>query len=166
LKAALYQMVLHRPFEPARVTGKVAHITYLAVESGTISITNFFSPERGIPVARRKQKSKLTRTEKKMASIQSTLHSLIRRAAPSSANKTVSWTAVDLASLWEVSVNHQRHIRLLLQCSYPKDRHKIQNLLTEIRVNLLSQGADNLSTLQRGLPAIISAVYNAKSTPD
>jgi hypothetical protein len=101
-----------------------------------------------------------------MVSMQSALRSLIQRAAPSSADRTVSWTAVDLTSLWEVSVNHQRHIRLLLKCSYPKDRHKIQNLLTEIRINLRSQGADNLSTLQRGLPAIISAVYSAKSASD
>jgi len=101
-----------------------------------------------------------------MISIQNALGDLLRRAAPTSADKTVSWTSVDLASLWEVSVNHQRHIRLLLKCSYPKDRHKIESLLTEIRVNLLSQGADSLGTLQRDFPSIISAVYGAKSSAD
>jgi len=30
LKAALYQMVLHRPFEPARITGHVAASTHFA----------------------------------------------------------------------------------------------------------------------------------------
>ena len=115
-------------------------------------------------VQRKRLSPKLTRFERKMLSIQNALRVLLRRAAPTSADKTVSWTAVDLASLWEVSVNHQRHIRLLVKCSYPKDRHKIERLLTEIRVNFLSQGADSLSTLQRGLPAIISAVYNAKSS--
>ena len=107
---------------------------------------------------------RITRTGQKMVAIQNTLREFLRRAAAGSADKTVSWTAVDLASLWEVSVNHQRHIRLLLNCAYPKDRHKIENLLTEIQVNLLSQGADSLSTLQKCLPRIISAVYGAKSS--
>lgn len=109
---------------------------------------------------------RVTRIGRKMISIQNSLGDLLRRAAPKSADKTVSWTAVDLASLWEVSVNHQRHIRLLLKCSYPKDRHKIENLLTNIQVNLLSQGADSLSTLQRGLPRIISAVYGPRLRAD
>ena len=99
-------------------------------------------------------------------SIENTLGNLLRRAAPSSSDKTVRWTAVDLASLWEVSVNHQRHIRLLLNCSYPQDRHKIEDLLTEISVNFLSQGSDSLSTLQKGLPRIISSVFNAKLGAD
>jgi hypothetical protein len=147
---------------------------------GKISIESRLSAEGVMPVARRKQtrkqlptltknkalRTRITRTGQKMVSIQNTLRELLRRAAPGPADKTVSWTAVDLASLWEVSVNHQRHNRLLLNCSYPKDRHKIENLLTEIRVNLLSQGADSLSTLQKGLLRIISAVCGAKSSAD
>ncbi len=94
--------------------------------------------------------------------IQGRLHALLDVAARSCTPKDISWTVVDLASLWEVSVNHERHIRQLLKCSYPRDRGKIEDLLTEIQVNLLSQGADNMKTLSKGLPRIITAVYNAK----
>ena len=103
--------------------------------------------------------SKLTRSDKMLKNIQNSLSSLFRVAAQSCKPKDVSWTAVDLASLWEVSVNNQRHIRSLLKCSYPRDRDRIETLLTEIQVNLLSQGADNLKTLQKGFPRIVSAVY-------
>jgi hypothetical protein len=67
--------------------------------------------------------------------------------------------SVDLAGLWEVGVNHKRHVHELLKCSYPQDREKIEKLLTEMQVNLLSQGADHLKALQKTLPRVISAVY-------
>ena len=70
--------------------------------------------------------------------------------------------SVDLAGLWEVGLNHKRHVRELLKCSYPRDREKIEELLTEMQVNLLSQGADHLKTLQKILPRVRSAVYRAE----
>jgi hypothetical protein len=105
---------------------------------------------------------RLTRTDKKFLAIQTAISTLLRRASPLSTAKDISWTTVDLAALWEVSKNHERHVRELLKCSYPRDRAKIENLLTEMQVNLLSQGADHLETLQRILPRIRSAVYQRR----
>jgi hypothetical protein len=56
-------------------------------------------------------------------------------------------------------VNHKRHVHELLKCSYPQDREKIEKLLTEMQVNLLSQGTDHLKTLKEILPRVRSAVY-------
>ena len=112
---------------------------------------------------KRRVASELTESEKMLMRIQIRLSSLLGRAARSCAPKDVSWAAVDLASLWEVSRSHLRHIRLLLRQSYPKDRERIERLLTEIQVNLLSQGAEHMKTLQRSLPRIVRATYSAKS---
>jgi hypothetical protein len=105
---------------------------------------------------------KLTRLEKKLLTIQTSLNALFRRASPRSRARHLGWMSVDIAGLWEVSKNHERHVRQLLKCSYPGDRAKIESLLTEMQVNLLSQGADHLKTLQRILPRIRSAVYQRR----
>ena len=104
---------------------------------------------------------RLTKFQKKLLAIQLKLGSLLKQAAPRSKPRDVSWMSVDLAGLWEVGLNHKRHVRELLKCSYPRDREKIEELLTEMQVNLLSQGADHLKTLQKILPRVRSAVYRA-----
>jgi hypothetical protein len=107
---------------------------------------------------------RLTKTEKELLAISAALSTLLHRASPRSTAKDISWMSVDIAGLWEVSKNHERHVRQLLKCSYPRDRAKIENLLTEMLVNLISQGADHLETLQRILPRIRSAVYQRRRT--
>jgi hypothetical protein len=105
---------------------------------------------------------RLTKTGKQILAIQTALSALFRQASPHSTAKDISWMSADLAALWEVSRNHERHVRQLLKCSYPRDRAKIENLLTEMLVNLVSQGADHLETLQRILPRIRGAVYQRR----
>jgi hypothetical protein len=104
---------------------------------------------------------RLTKFQKKVLAVQLKLTSLLKLAAPKLKPRDVSWMSVDIAGLWEVGLNHKRHVRELLKCSYPRDREKIDKLLTEMQVNLLSQGADHLKTLQKSLPRVRSAVYRA-----
>ena len=104
---------------------------------------------------------KATKLVMKMTSIQQALAALLRRAASPSTDRVISWTSVDLAGLWEVSKNHERHITQLLKCTYPRDRARIENLITQMRVNLLSQGADHLKTLGKSLPQISHAIYRS-----
>ena len=99
-----------------------------------------------------------------MQSIQAALKKLLRTASPKSTPKDISWTSVDLTSLWEVSSEHLRHIRLLVKYTYPQDREKIEDLLTKIQVNLISQGLDNLLTLRKSLPRILNGVYGQGET--
>ena|SRR5579859_7758344 len=102
---------------------------------------------------------KLTKRQKQYLAIQVALRRLLRSASPKSKERDIRWVSIDLAWLCEVASNHQRHIRLLIKCSYPKDRERIENLLTEILVNLLSQGASHLSTLKMLFPRLRSAIY-------
>ena len=117
------------------------------------------NPESG---ARLISNSPITKAHKQMLLIQTNLNSLLSLASPNSTAKAISWTCVDFAGLWEVSKNHISTMRRLLKCSYPRDRKKIEDLLTEIQVNLLSQGADHLKTLQVNLPRIRRDVFQNK----
>jgi hypothetical protein len=72
------------------------------------------------------------KTYRQMQHINLALHELLRKASPKSTPKDISWTCVDLTSLWEVSKEHLRHIKILRKCSYPRDREKLERLLTEM----------------------------------
>jgi len=105
---------------------------------------------------------RLTKLGKKLLAIQTSLYDLFRRASPRLRARHIGWISVDIAALWEVSQKHLNHVSQLLKCSYPKDREKIENLLTEMQVNLISVGAHHLQTLQRILPRVRSAVYQRR----
>jgi hypothetical protein len=97
---------------------------------------------------------KMTKTQKEMRLIQTKLKGLFRRACPRCRQRDISWLAVDLSGLWEVSKEHQSKIRSLLRSSYPRDHKQIEDLLMELRVTWLSQAADHLQTLRQILPRL------------
>src|SRR5258708_4713602 len=82
--------------------------------------------------------------QEQILDIQSALWALFRRASPRSKPRDLSWVSAGLAGLWEVSVRHKQHIRSLMKCSYPRDRSRIEKLMTEILVNMMSQGASHI----------------------
>jgi hypothetical protein len=96
--------------------------------------------------------AKMAKILKEYLVINRALHRLLRSASPRANKRDISWSCVDLAGLWEVTTLHRQHIRSLIKCSYPRDREKIEELLTEIQVNLLSQGIDHIETLKKVYP--------------
>jgi hypothetical protein len=121
---------------------------------------------RQLPQTKNKRDSgqpKLSKKGRRILAIQTALSALLRRAAPRSTARAISWTSVDLAGLWEVCQKHERHISRLLECSYPRDRARIEAIMTEMQVNLLSQATDHLKTLAKTFPRVRQAVYRSSN---
>lgn len=100
--------------------------------------------------------------QEEILAIQSALYSIFRSASPRSKARDLGWISADLAGLWEVSIRHERDIRRLLKCSYPRDRSTIEKLMTEILVNLLSDGLSHLTTLKKLFPPLRELIYGRK----